>query len=293
MPPTKSGEPERALLDRLLEQSRLYHSSKEYLELLEFVRRLRNFAPFNAMLLHVQKPGLTYAASADDWRVRCGRSVKEHARPLLILWPFGPVALVYDVLDTEGPELPRDVSPFPARGPVTLADLDRFIGLLGKKAIECRPIDAGAGNAGNIRCIASPTEKKTGAYRMHLNRNQDAPAQFVTLAHELAHLLLGHLGPDKHLSIPERPRLSLEQRELEAESVAYLVSARNGVEASSETYLANYVKSHTTVDSLDLFQVMRAAGQIESLLGLASHTRYEKPPPPGDGPEELSLLPRN
>jgi hypothetical protein len=95
----------RSLLDQLFEDSRLYTQSKDYKELLDFVVRLRNFAPFNAMLLQVQKPGLSYAASARDWRERFGRSPKEGVRPLLILWPFGPVALVYDVLDTVGKEL--------------------------------------------------------------------------------------------------------------------------------------------------------------------------------------------
>jgi hypothetical protein len=56
----------RSLLDQLLADSRLYSQSKDYMELLEFVSRLRNFAPFNAMLLQVQKPGLSYAASAHD-----------------------------------------------------------------------------------------------------------------------------------------------------------------------------------------------------------------------------------
>jgi hypothetical protein len=96
----------RSLLDQLLADSRLYTQSKDYKDLLDFVVRLRNFAPFNAMLLQVQKPGLSYAASAHDWRERFGRSSKEGARPLLILWPFGPVALVYDVMDTEGNPLP-------------------------------------------------------------------------------------------------------------------------------------------------------------------------------------------
>lgn len=48
------------------------------------------------MLRQVQKPGLRFAASARDWRERFGRSPKEGARPLLILWPITPVALVYD-----------------------------------------------------------------------------------------------------------------------------------------------------------------------------------------------------
>ena len=54
----------RSLLDQLLADARLYKSGKDYKELLNFVVRLRNFAPFNAMLLQVQKPGLRLAASA-------------------------------------------------------------------------------------------------------------------------------------------------------------------------------------------------------------------------------------
>lgn len=92
----------KSLLDQLLADSRLYTQSKDYKDLLDFVVRLRNFAPFNAMLLHVQKPGLSYAASERDWQERFGRRINDGARPLLILWPFGPVALVYDVQDTKG-----------------------------------------------------------------------------------------------------------------------------------------------------------------------------------------------
>jgi hypothetical protein len=67
------------------------------------------------------------------------------------------------------------------------------------------------------------------------------------------------------------------QVELEAESVAYVVCARNKVQSKSETYLANYVKDNPSVDDIDIYQVMRAAGQVEALLGLAAHTRYERP----------------
>ena len=44
----------RSLLDQLLIDSKLYKNSRNYKNLLEFVTRLRNFAPFNAMLLHRQ-----------------------------------------------------------------------------------------------------------------------------------------------------------------------------------------------------------------------------------------------
>ena len=86
----------RSMLDQLLDDSRLYRKGADYQNLLDFVVRLRNFAPFNALLLQIQKPGLNHAASARDWRENFGRTIKEDARPLLILWPFGPVALVYD-----------------------------------------------------------------------------------------------------------------------------------------------------------------------------------------------------
>ena len=61
--------------------------------------------------------------------------------------------------------------------------------------------------------------------------------------------------------------------------MAYVVCARNGVESSSETYLTGYVKENTTVEQVDVYQVLRAAGQVETILGLASHTRFDKPLP--------------
>lgn len=271
----------RSLLDQLLEDSRLYTTSQDYMELLEFTQRLRNFAPFNAMLLHLQKPGLLYAASASDWLTRFGRKPKENARPLLILWPFGPVALVYDSMDTEGKDLPEDVASFFAHGAITASQIAVFIEKMCRKQIHCEFFDGGDGRAGSIKVVArGPAPQRIGTYQMQLNRNHTTPVQFVTITHELAHLFLGHLGQDKPLNIPDRSRPHHEQMELEAESVAYLVCARNGVESKSKTYLANYVAKNMTVESLDLYQVMRAAGQIETLLGLTSHTHYDKPKPP-------------
>ena len=66
--------------------------------------------------------------------------------------------------------------------------------------------------------------------------------------------------------------------ELEAESVAYLVCRRNGVTPKSRTYLSNFIKQDTGTDQLDLYQVMRAAGSVETILGLTANTKFEKPP---------------
>ena len=87
----------------------------------------------------------------------------------------------------------------------------------------------------------------------------------------------GHLGSDKDLKVSQRAQMSHDQRELEAESVAFLVCARTGVTSKSETYLATYVTQNTTIDHIDLYQVMRAAGQVETLLGLTARTKHDQP----------------
>lgn len=272
---------ERSLLDQLLEDSRLYKSGRDYLDLLEFIARMRNFAPFNALLLQIQKPGLQFAASKHDWRERFQAEVKEDARPLLILWPFGPVALVYDVIDLVGGNIPVDAQAFVAKGAITEDRITTFIERMESKDIAVSITDAGDGKAGSIQMTESPKDEKTrGCYKMKVNGNHAPAVRFVTIAHELAHLFLGHLGPDKKWGIKDRRHRNHTERELEAETVAFLVAKRNGVESRSETYLANYVRENPTMDDFDFYQMTRAAGQIETLLGVAAHTRFD--PPCGD-----------
>jgi hypothetical protein len=269
----------RNLLGHLLKSSRLYRSSSNYKELLDFVTKLRNFAPFNAMLLNIQKPGLRFAASDDDWAKLFNRSVKDGARPLLILWPFAPVALVYDVADTEGAPLPEDVlSPFRANGPMTQERMNEFARCLSSKGIDLGTLDYGPGLAGQIHSLevgrASDNRRKKPAYRIRMNKNHNANTQFATLVHELAHLYLGHLGPDEYLRVVPRPQPKEAHGELEAESVSYIVCNRSGVESAPEAYLSGYLGWHTGIEDIDVFSVLKAAGQIEAVLDLACHTTF-------------------
>ena len=267
-----------SLLDDLFAKSRLYRKSKDYGELLDFVVRLRNFAPFNAMLLQVQKPGLSYAASERDWCELFGRELKEGARPLLILWPFGPVALVYDVMDTDGDELPEDVASFVARGQIDEQKMESFPLFLARKNIDWHWIDAGDRKAGSVSVVYRALHgKETSRYRLEINKNHTPAVQFTTLAHELGHLYLGHLGADSRLKIPERPRPNLALCEVEAESVAYIVCKRNGVEPKSQTYLSDFLNRRATFEGIAVYQIMRAAGRIEALLELATATKFDGP----------------
>jgi hypothetical protein len=266
----------RSLLDQLLNDSRLYRTGADFKALLDFVVQLRNFAPFNAMLLEIQKPGLTYAASALDWQERFGRTVKKDSRPLLILWPFAPVAFVYDIQDTEGQPFPPGVSPFVTDGNFDEERLWDFTRKLDKKSIHWIPIDKGEGKAGSIQCVHRPHDLPA-QYELRVNRNHSTEVKFTTLLHELAHLFLGHLGRDIYLKIPDRSSMDHAAVEIEAESVAYIICHRNGLKPRSDSYLSKYVAPDADSDSIGLYQIMRAAGQIETLLGLAVPTRVEKP----------------
>lgn len=267
----------RAWLAEMLEQTRLYHSSQEYLDLLDFMARLRNFSPFNALLLRIQRPGLAWAASRWDWQTRFEREVKPDARPLLILWPFGPVALVYDVVDTEGQPLPEAASQmFRATGPVTKAQMQGWVNRLGRKHILVETRDWGDAKAGEIACeLPAKQDHEVSQYRLRINRNHDPNVQFASLAHELGHLFLGHLGMDQYHAIPSIDRISASTAELEAESLSYLVCKRWGVAPRADSYLVDYAKPGTEVEAIDLDRLSRAAGQVEAILGISAKTLFE------------------
>lgn len=275
---------DRSLLTQLLDDSKLYKKGKNFKELLDFVNTLSNFAPFNVFLLHLQKPGLRFAASEHDWGRRFNRTIKEGVRPLLILWPFAPVALVYDVEDTEGDDLPADVAQaFRATGAMTEVHINKFIKNLIKQGIDTKLIEYGDGHAGHIQRPAhdikinkqSMQAKEKPDYLIRLNKKHDCNVQFATLTHELAHLYLGHLGADKFLKTPDRQKKTHEIKELEAESVCYIVCCRNNVVPNSEAYLTNFVDDKLQAEDMDLYALLKAAGQIETILDLVEHTSFK------------------
>lgn len=257
---------EKSLLDRLIRDAKLYRTSAEYRELLDFVVRFRHMAPYNAMLLNVQRPGLRYAATPKDWMSRFGRWPRPAARPLLILKSFAPVEFVYDFLDTEGPDPPPGAFSFPALGDVSAWQVNQMIKRMQKRGIRTVLFDAGDKSAGSISVLRHSKDRKTPSlYNLAFNKNHAPAVQFVTIAHELAHLFLGHLGEDTRLEIKDRRGHSHAQVEVEAESVAYLVSRRNGVEARSESYLHRFAEA---AGAIDIYVIMSAVGKIEQILDL-------------------------
>lgn len=50
---------------------------------------------------------------------------------------------------------------------------------------------------------------------------------------------------------------------------------RRGVHSKSETYLAEYVGRVPAVSALDFYRLTKAAGQVETALGIEAHTLFE------------------
>lgn len=282
------------LLSELLAQAQRFQCSQDYLERLDFIVRMGNMAPYNAMLLQVQKPGIEFAASRLDWQRKFRRQVLGGARPLLIMWPFAPVALVYDLQDTVGPPLPDALTAFfRATGQVTEAVLQGFYLRLARQGVHVAQALMPASHAGRItrRSLAADRDERQGHtdvirqtrdkkeqpnYLISLNRHQDPNVRFSTLVHELGHLLLGHLGPDRALGISGRNGSPQTLREIEAESVSHLVCARRGVDSFAHVYLASQLEHFDACSSIDLYGISKVAGMIETWLGIGPVNHFSE-----------------
>jgi len=259
-------------LDELFAQTYQYKSSKAYHELLAFIRRFRFYSPYNAMLIHVQMPGARFVAPPHRWNRDYGRTIKPGARPLVILQPKGPVMFVFDVGDTEGDTLPPEVeSPFEVRGGKVGNEIAKASQNAQRDGILVHGRRLGTQQAGSIRTnsdnrkVAFENEVVPIRYELELNDDLSREARFVTLAHELGHLYMGHLGTPNPKWWPDRRGLEHSVREFEAESVAFLVCSRIGIDNPSEQYLAGYVKQHEHMPPISLECVMKSAGLIESM----------------------------
>ena len=90
------GAPDReavSTIDSLLQASRNYRQSTDFQEMIGFMGRFRDYAPYNNMLVRIQNPACSFYATASDWQKRFGRMLIEDARPMLILAPMHPVML--------------------------------------------------------------------------------------------------------------------------------------------------------------------------------------------------------
>jgi antirestriction protein ArdC len=222
----------RELLDRLAREAQTLSESEGWLAWLDFARRFRSYSLRNQLLIASQCPQATRVAGYQTWR-SLGRQVKRGQKGLSILAPTlrkvesdesadgatvpsrtltgFRVVHVFDVSQTEGDALPELVFPSVQAAPEHFYELETVAGELGLSVETVEPPGSGARGWINV-------EEKV----ISLARGFDLPSQTRTLLHELAHWFdaQGSGWPDS----------TRAERELVAESAAYLASRELGID---------------------------------------------------------------
>lgn len=261
-------------LDELFNQVGTYNDSEDYKSLLAFVKKFPQIAPYNALLLHIQKPGSQYVATPEEWKKRFKRSIKPEARPLIILWPFGPVRFVFELGDTYGPEPFPDnlLKPFNVNGQLAIEKYDRLIANLPRIGVSYHEADHGTCSAGFIEQADTWELTRINNRQAHIlchlvvNKNHSIKEKFATIAHELGHLHCGHLGIQVRGFCNDRRHLDKSTMEFEAESVSWLVCERASIHSPSAQYLNGYLDTNKRIPPISLEAVFKTAGLIESMM---------------------------
>ena len=251
-------------IDSLLQQSRQYRGSEKFGEMIAFMGKFREYAPFNNMLVHLQNPACSFFATQKHWYKKFRATLKDDARPMLILAPMHPVMLVYDLDQVVGAPLPVELEKFAhfeghwddARLAFTVenaAQRDRI-------RVDFKTLSS---TLAGFATFAHGDEQ--WKRRIAIHDNLDGPSQFGVLCHELAHIYLGHLGSDSDHWWPSRYNLGRNAVEVEAESVAYLVTLRLGLQGSSSTYVSRHMPDGNVPEGVSMDLIAKVAGRIEQM----------------------------
>jgi len=192
----------------------------------------------NQMLIWRQRADASYVGGFNTW-LKCGRYVRKGEKGIAILAPmffkefkriWFKVVYVFDISQTDGtalPELPTKSTG--ERGEEMLARLLRFAdsrGIVVRFVEQC--------------CLNGAAGTSRGKEIEIRTAETDIATQAATLAHEIAHSLL-HWTQDGHkITTREGKEIGKQQRELEAEATAYVVSNYFGIQSPSDFYLAAY-----------------------------------------------------
>lgn len=274
-------------IDELFAYAKEYRSSKKFKELLKFTAHFKGYAPYNAMLIHIQCPHARYVLPARNWLRLYNRIPLNDRRPIIILASFGPVEYVYDVGDTQvipGSEdnFPNELAhPFEAEpnGAIDEGLFAHVVNNLKFWGIYYETMRSGVNYAGKIEisgakdpCLIFQEKDKCPLwwlpiYSLRVRDGDSLATKFATILHELGHLFLRHIrsGYDKDWHGGIR-NLSYSAKEFEAETVSWLVCRRMGIGSPSYRYLSNHlvngkeIPKEVSVD--EILKATRLAEQV-------------------------------
>lgn len=251
-------------LDELFANSAKYKKSAEFLALLEFINKFPNLSPFNAFLIHMQNSAAEVVLNPSKWR-EYGRGVNPLAKPYIILIPFGPVEFVYNISDTYLIKPGVDNTPAELINPfTTVGDLNSKIYQYtkhnaGKEGIQCAEEPMQMGGAGYA------VRRDGSVFWVKVNSNYNLNEKYSTLIHELAHIYCGHQGSIMERWWESRTGLSLEIKEIEAESISYLVCNRHGLKTTAMQYLSSYIKEGKPLPNISMDLILTVSNHIEKM----------------------------
>jgi hypothetical protein len=251
-------------IDDLVRESAVYRSSEDFQKMIEFMAKFRAYAPYNNMLVRIQNPSCSFYATQRDWRSRFGRTLKEDARPMLILAPMHPVMLVYELDSTKGPDIPKELLEFAkfegSWDPTWLTRTSRNAAEHDNIRVEVKTLSST--NAGFAAIARGDAHWKM---RISLHEGLDDRSRYGVLCHELAHIYLGHLGSDADNWWVSRTGLNQNIVEIEAESVAYIVTHQLGLTGSSAAYVSRHLASGNLPPAVSLHMIAKVAGRLKEM----------------------------
>ena len=253
----ETAERVKALTEKLEAGVKEVFESEKYKTYLKAMSRFHHYSFGNVMLILMQCPEASLVAGYTAWKKQFGRTVKKGEHGIQIIAPvkrsklvsqdkldpdtqqpvIGPdgkpekepvfvqyqgfqVAYVFDVSQTEGRELPSlgvdeltgDVPNFDA--------MFSAVEAISPVPVEFRPASAAKGCYNHL-------ERK-----IYVNEGMSQVQTLKTLIHETAHALL-HASSVLDDEIPKKDR---HTKEVEAESIAYVVCQHFGIDTSDYSF---------------------------------------------------------
>lgn len=273
----------------------------------DYLRTMSKFHRYsfgNIILISMQFPGATQVAGFQDWKKKFGRNVKKGEKGIRILAPcifeaveerekLNPVThrpmvdssgtpmverrrveakrfkvvTVFDVSQTEGKELPEIASELIG----TVEQYEHITGALGKLS----PVP--------IVFEDIPGATKKGYFsnmegRIVIRPGMSQAQTLKTMIHEVAHAKL-HAEPIEAALFPDEQKKDRHTKEVEAESVAYVVCQHFGVDTSDYTfgYVAGWSKGKELAELKASLDTIRATA-AELIDGIEGKGRELAPP---------------
>lgn len=81
-----------------------FKETRDLFDFFSFCGKYKGYAIYNNMLVKLQKRSVLYYDSENAWEKKYKRTLREDAKPILVMIPNGPISVVYDFFDTKGSE---------------------------------------------------------------------------------------------------------------------------------------------------------------------------------------------